>query len=595
MIDQHISDDEKYNTGKFFLKTFSLPKGERIAKSINSFTPAERVLFWFFVALLVGSALVIFSRFNQLLLVEVPARGGHFSEGIIGSPRFINPLLALSDADRDLTALLYSGLMKATPDGKLIPDLAESFAISDDGLTYTFLLKDTALFHDGTPVTAGDVIFTVTRAQDPALKSPKRASWDGIIVEGISDRELRFILKQPYAPFLENATLGILPEHIWKDADVEQFPFSNFNIEPVGSGPYKIKRIKRNSSGVSEFYELKAYNKYALGRPFIETVTIMFYANEETLLEGFKGGAIEGVNSISAETLGVLNDTKLRIEHPPLPRIFAVFFNQNQAPVFAHKEVRRALAAALDKQNIVREVLGGYGATIDSPIPPGILATPSKSADILAMSEASTTEHARKILEEGGWTWDENESVWEKVVKKERRVLRFSLATSNAPELKRAAELIVEAWQRVGIAADLTIFETGDLNQNVIRPRTYDALFFGEIIGRELDLFAFWHSSQRNDPGLNIALYANIAADKLLEEARTLSDSDEREEKYKAFEKEIADDTPAIFIYAPDFIYVVPEKIQGLRLGSITTPSERFLNIHEWHIETDKVWNIFSK
>ena len=129
----------------------------------------------------------------------------------------------------------------------------------------------------------------------------------------------------------------------------------------------------------------------------------------------------------------------------------------------------------------------------------------------------------------------------------------------------------------------------------MIRQRKYDALFFGEIIGRESDPFAFWHSSQRNDPGLNIALYANITADKLLEEGRTIFDKKERATIYKQFQEEIAKDIPAVFIYSPDFIYIIPHKIKGLHTGIITVPSERFLDIHTWYIETDNVWKIFRK
>ncbi|MFA6273443.1 MAG: hypothetical protein WC673_03075 [Candidatus Paceibacterota bacterium] len=137
-------------------------------------------------------------------------------------------------------------------------------------------------------------------------------------------------------------------------------------------------------------------------------------------------------------------------------------------------------------------------------------------------------------------------------------------------------------------------FEPGELNQTVIRPRKYDALLFGEIIGRDPDLFAFWHSSQRNDPGLNVALYANIKADKFLEEARTIADQGARLEKLVAFSEEIKKDIPAIFLYSPDFMYVLPEKIKGFAFGRLTIPSDRFANINQWYVETDKVWGFFQ-
>ena len=178
---------------------------------------------------------------------------------------------------------------------------------------------------------------------------------------------------------------------------------------------------------------------------------------------------------------------------------------------------------------------------------------------------------------------------------KDDEPLRFSISTSNVPELKAVAAILKKTWEEVGAEIDIKIFETGNLNQNIIRPREYDALLFGEVIGRELDLFAFWHSSQRNDPGLNIALYANITADGLLEEGRVLLDKDMRDQIYLEFEKEIKKDIPAIFLYSPDFIYIPSQQVKGISLGSITTSGDRFLNVHNWYIRTNKVWGIFSK
>src|SRR3989344_3730483 len=237
-------------------RRFHLPQEAELATSIRTLSPLEKIVFGALIIIFIGSTLALLSSVNRFLVREVPAHGGRLAEGVIGSPRFINPLLASSDADRDLTSLVYAGLLKATPEGKLVPDLAERYTISPDGLVYDFVIREYAKFHDGTPVTAADVAISILKAQDPALKSPKRASFDGVIIEVKGDRELSFILKQPYAPFLENATLGILPSHIWRDADAEQFPFSPYNIEPIGAGPYKIGQIKRNSSVILTSYEL---------------------------------------------------------------------------------------------------------------------------------------------------------------------------------------------------------------------------------------------------------------------------------------------------------------------------------------------------
>ena len=584
----------KEDNGTQRSKTFSILKGEDVEKYIDAFSPTEKMLFWVFVIMLVGSTFTLLFNVNKFLVTKVPASGGAFTEGILGSPRFINPILALSDADRDMVSLVYSGLLKATPEGDLVPDLASSYSISEDGLVYSFTIQDDATFHDGTPVTTDDVEFTISKAQDPGVKSIKRASWNGVSVEKVSEKEIRFFLKQPYAPFLQNTTLGILPKHIWKDIELEQFPFSTFNTKPIGSGPYIIKSVKKNNSGIPELYELRSFGNYALGKPFIPKMTIIFYPTEEKLVSGYKKGDVDNINSISPEYVTELKKDDALVIRSPLPRIFAVFFNQNQASVFSSKTVRRALNAGLDKEKIVENILGGYGTAIDGPIPPGILQT---STDIETMDDTASTskEIARDILEAGGWEWNDEERIYEKESKKEIQRLSFSLSTSNAPELKAAAEIIAEEWESIGAQVDLKIFETGDLNQNVIRPRKYDALLFGEIIGRELDLFAFWHSSQRNDPGLNIALYANITADQLLEDARVISDKKARAEVYAAFEDEVAIDIPAVFLYSPDFIYIVSPELKGMKLGSVTISGERFLNIHEWHVETNNVWHFFAE
>ena len=569
---------------------FNLPKLKKVGDSIKSLSLTEKTIFWFFSAILLISTLAMLQQINKYFLVEIPTHGGTLTEGIIGTPRFINPLLAITNADRDLTTLIYSGLLKATPEGKLIPDLAKNFDISDDGLVYTFNLKDNIYFHDGVPVTTDDIEFTIKLSQDSIIKSQKRANWDGITVKKINDKKIEFILNTPYSPFLENTTLGILPKHIWNKIEPEQFAFSQFNIEPIGSGPYKIDTIKRNSSGILEEYTLKSFKKYALGEPYISKLKINFSPNEEVLINNYEKGNVESINSVSPEKTKKIAKEGARIEKTPLPRIFGVFLNQNQNEIFTDIAVRKALNKAVDREKIVKEVLDGYGVVLNSPIPPS-----SKYFDRTAEINPFNLKEATSTLEKNGWKINKKTNIREKKIKKGTVPLSFTISTSDAPELKLIANLLKENWEKLGADVKVKIFEIGDLNQNVIRPREYDALLFGEVIGRDMDLFAFWHSSQRNDPGLNIALYANITTDKLLEEVRTTNNEEKRLKKYKEFQSEILKDIPVIFIYSPEFIYIIPEKIKNFSLGQITMPSERFLGIHNWNIKTDKVWKIFTK
>ncbi len=586
----------------------STNKFSKIKTLYKAFRPTEKLIFIIAGIALVASALSLLSKVNNLYSVELPTHGGTYTEGIVGYARFINPLLGYTDADKDMIGLVYSGLLKATPEGRLVADLAKSWEVSDDGLTYTFTLKDGLTFQDGQPLTTDDIEFTITKAQDPLIKSPRAENWTGVTLEKISPTEIKFILKKPYAPFLENMTLGILPKHIWSNIEHEAFDINTYNREPIGSGPYKIRKAYRDDTGIYEHYDLIPFENYSLGKAYIERLVIKFYKNETEALDAYTGGDIEALGGIAPEEAKKIKDDQYNLQSTPLPRVFGLFFNQSNAPVLVNKEVRDALNVSVNRLSLIDTILQGWGAISKSAIPRGL----SKSAEIsgtasVAIAGTSTAssdlddeyiEAGKKILLAKGWKLNSS-GIFEKQTKTakstETQTLRFSISTSNVPELKRSAEILKETWTKLGADVKVEIFEPSDLTQKVIRPRKYDSLLFGNVVGRDLDLYPFWHSSQRNDPGLNIALYTNIKADKALETIRTTSDEAKRLEAYTAFEKEIQNDIPAIFLYSPDYIYATSKDIHNLEISNITTPSERFMNVHTWYLETEKVWKIFAK
>ena len=575
------------------IKNLPKTRPSYLGKIIHSFGLSEKTIFIILAIVLAISGLSLLNKLNSSITTEMPAHGGTLTEGLVGSPRFINPLLELSDADRDLTYLVYSGLMRATAKGDLIPDLAESYTVSTDGLTYDFKISADAYFQDGKKVTADDVAYTVQMAQDVNLRSTKRNNWLGVETQKISDSEIAFKLKQPYSPFLENTTLGILPKHIWTNATSDEFPFSTFNTAPIGSGPYKVSKIKRNSSGIPVNYELTSFSKYTLGEPFITKLNFNFYGSEKDLSDAYLAGAVDSTSALSPQILDDLKDKKSAVaDRISLPRIFGLFFNQNQNKVFLNKEVRQALNMTVDKDRIIDEALGGYGEKIDGPLPNGVL--PDSNIATTTYNRDQAIKAAQAILTKAGWKYSEADKVLEKVVsKKETQKLIFSISTSNTTDLKKTADILKEDWTILGAQVNVETFDPSDLNQSVIAQRKYDSLLFGEVINRSLDLFAFWHSSQRNAG--NVAMYTNSKADKLLEDARQTSDKDARLKKYAQFETEIANDIPAIFIYSPDFIYVLPPQVKGFESGLINNHSERFEEIYKWYIETDKIWNFLLK
>ncbi len=566
---------------------------EKLSNIISNLSIFERVVFYGLITILIISGLFMLEKLNQSISVNVPADGGSLTEGIIGSPRFVNPVLAVSDVDQDLTELLYSGLMKATSEDTLVPDLAASYQISTSGLEYTFTLKDNVYFSDGVKVTADDVIYTINEIQDSTIKSPELPAFYDVKVEKISDNQVKFTLKQPYASFLENLTVGILPKHIWGNLSDEEFPLSQYNVEPIGSGPYKIsdmKTLQKDMMIIPTYYELVPFPKYALGKPFINKLIINFYRDEKTLINAYNSGNIESMNSIDPkEITGIKKQNDSAIITSPLPRVFAVFFNQSQSSALSDPAVRVALNESVDRNRIVNEVLSGYGKPIEGPIPAGFIQDEtSGTTTIYNVSLASST------LAKNGWAKNPATGILEKQAGKKTVQLAFSISTLNSPDLVKTAELIQNDWQKLGAKVDIKQFELGDLEQNVIRPRKFDALLYGLVTGRDMDFFAFWDSSQRNDPGLNISMYTNSKVDKLLEDARSTLDQAKQNQDYLSFENYIEKDVPAVFLYSPEFIYVVPGKIKGLSLGTITLPYERFLDIHDWYIETNNIWKMFA-
>ena len=550
----------------------------------------EKLVFLALIISFLVSFLAIIWKISDMYMVEVPAYGGTLTEGIIGTPRFINPVLASSDADRDLVALTHSGLLRPDNRGRLINDMAEKYDISEDGLVYTFTLKPKLFWQDGEPVTGDDIVFTIEKIKEPAMKSPKRAGWEGVSVEKIDDKTIKFTLKKPYAPFLENTTIGILPSHIWGGMSSDQIASSEMNTRPIGSGPYKISDIKRNSVGIISSYELSSSKNFVLGKPNIKKMIMKFYPSEKDLLTAYQKGEVETINAVTPQELEKIK-TSNDIKSLYLPRIFSLFFNQNNAKVLTKKEIRQAMNLSVDRKKIIDDVLKGYGAELFYPLPAGTFGALSKSE-----TSIYSLEKAKELLDKNGWKMNNSEQVLEKKIGKELFKFSFSISTSDAPELKETAYLLKSMWEKIGAKVDVKIFETGDLTQNVIRPRKYDALLFGEIVGRDPDPFAFWHSSQRNDPGLNVSLYTNIKADKLLEEARSTQDETKRADKYKEFQEEVYKDIPAIFLFSPKFIYVIPKNLKGTDdMESVTVPSERFSAIYKWYKTTDKVWKIFAE
>jgi peptide/nickel transport system substrate-binding protein len=564
-------------------------------------SPFERLLAFILLVLVTITGIHVVHNTNESTLVEIPQSGGVHIEGIVGTPRFINPLQAISGADKDLTALVFAGLMRRDSTGTLVPLLAESYSVSEEGTVYTFTLRKDLTFHDGIPLTAADVVFTIEQAANPSIRSPLYANWDNIEVEQTDTHTVVFTLPEPYIPFLGNTTIGIVPKHLWSDLKPEEFSFSDLNMRPIGAGPYKVDQLIRDKSGIPARYELSAFKNYALKAPHISNIVVMIYDNKEQALAAFSRGTVHAVGGVSPTLLseglsGQRGSSATNILRTPLLITFGVFFNHNRQPVFLRDEVRKALTEATPKNAIVAEVLQGYGTVLSSPLPAHLRTeTTATTTDDDTEVEVETLpmnhiEQARNTLERAGWERNEDTGIYELETRTDTLRLAISISTVNAPELVGASERIAASWRELGVDVELKVFDQLDMVQSVIRPRRFDALLYGKVLGHELDLYAFWHSSQRNDPGLNISQYADIEVDALLGNMRVEVDRTKRQELHDKFADIITDDHVAIFLYTPDYVYVVSRSVKNITLHPMAEAHERFNTVHDWYIETDRVW-----
>jgi peptide/nickel transport system substrate-binding protein len=554
---------------------------------ILTLSKRDRVIFSILAILIVASSIGLLLLARHTFTTRMPAHGGSLTEGIVGTPRFINPLLSSTDADRDVTQLIYSGLVRRTTHGTFEPELAESWTVNEENTVYTFTLRRDAMFHDGKPVTAADVVFTLTQAQNPALKSPRRVQFEGVSATIIDPQTIQLQTPQPYAGFLHSLTLGILPAHIWEHITVEQMMLSDYNTQPIGTGPYVVSKIKRDKkTGIPTSYTLSAFKKYVHGKPFISDITLLFFENENSLVEAFIAKKIDTISGISTENITAIKESSEIVFHTPLPRVFGIFFNHNQAPLFLEVPVRRALQSIMNPTEIINASLFGFGIASSSPLPQAFQFENQPEPAV------STDPHA--VLESAGWKKDAETDIYTKTKDGKVNELGFTLSTSNTPELIRIAETIKEIAKENGIAITISSSEIGTLQQEILRPRKYEALLFGHSYTHDTDMFAFWHSSQRNDPGLNIANYANTSVDRALVGISGNTNRQERQKSYETVIQELYKDIPAVFFYQPIFTYASHKNIQEFDVYRfIGNPADRFSNIHTWHIKTSRVASFF--
>lgn len=560
------------NKSKWSIPTFKQLK--HVGKFLN--TSERKLIRIITTILIISTGFLGFYNYNERV-ITVPAEGGAYTEGLIGTPQFINPALAeANDVDKDLTNLIYDGLVKRGDDLSLEPDLAHRFEVSEDQKQYTFYLKDNILWHDNQKLTARDVVFTINLIKTPEYNSPLFYNFDGITVEQIDDLTVRFTLNEPYAPFLDLLTLGILPEHIWNNVPPSHFRLAEFNIKPIGSGPYMFKSLSKDKNGTIKAFTLEHFNQYHDGPAFIETLTFKFYPDFSTAVQALSQKHIEGISKLPRSSRSEIKEDKYQIKQLTLPQYTALFFNLSGDSVWKNENLRKVLAYSINKKELITDTLGINAIPVDHPIPEGYIGY----SNDLPIYDLDISK-AQELLEKEEYAFNSETNLWEK----DEKPLEITITTVDQFDTVDVTYALQNAWQDFGIKVNVEIISAQEITQ-IVKQRSYQTLVYGEILGSDPDPYAFWHSTQRVDPGLNLSVYANKQIDELLEQGRQISFNEERAQKYIEFQKILAEEVPAIFLYTPLYNYLLDTKIENITIDAISEPADRFNQITQWYIKT---------
>lgn len=541
-----------------------------------------RTIRWQALVALLGIVLlaaILASTAREFTELTVPAKGGVYTEAVIGAPRAINPLLSFgSDLDADLTGLIFQGLVALNERGEPIPALAQSWQISPDEKDITFNLQRGVRWHDGAPFTAADVVFTVGVLQSDAFaESGQPASaylaqlWRNVTVEQIDSHTVRFRLQQPLASFLAENTIGILPSHLWNNEPIAELSQSLLNLQPVGTGPWRLASLSAQSARLEP-------NPYATSAtPFLEALEFHFFPDYASAFAAFQAGEVDGVSRITPPELAAAQDSEeMELLTAPLAGATFVYLNLTnpETPFLADGAVRQALYLALDPAKLIDRVLSGQGTPASGPFMPGTWAySPGQRPD-------PDPARAAELLAEAGWTDSNRDGVRDR----EGVDLAFELLGDNEELLNELAE----QWRQIGVQAEPRVVSLVSLASDYLSPRTFEAAVAHWQLSGDPDPYPLWHSTQI-DNGQNYTGWSNPEADLLMEQGRSINDPGRRIQLYSEFQRIFGQELPALPLYNDVYTFGMSRGVRDAGIGQLNWPWERFRNAAQWYIATQRV------
>ena len=544
-----------------------------------------QLLIIFLTGIVIGILLLTEQPGIRTLIAE-PSAGGVYTEALVGSFERLNPLLdGHNAADHDIDRLIFSSLIKFDDRGIAVGDLAEKWGVSQDGTIYNFSLKGNAKWHDGAPVTSEDVAFTINYLKTGGAFVPADVQkfWQEITMTPVSDKDFQFILPEPFAPFLDYLTFGILPEHVLDNVSSEALIDHPFNMQPIGSGPYVFDKLITENGQITGVV-LKANHDYFVSRPFIEDIDFRYYPDSQAAFTAYQEGKVQGVSRIDPSLVPqALSQTGLSVYTGREPILTMVLFNLKDptATFLQNAVIRRALLMGMDRQGMMNDLFQGQGIIADGPIFPGTWAYFDGTKRVNFDAEAAKN----LLIQEGYIISGENESVRAK----EGTAIIFTLLYPDDDLHLKIAQYIQKNWENLNITINLEAVPYDQLITDRLAQKNYQAALvdFNFMDMPDPDPYPYWDQAQITG-GQNYSQWNNQLASEYLEDARVSPDLDTRAKLYRNFQVIFSQELPGLPIYYPVYSYGVSSQVSGIRVGPLLDPSDRFSSILDWYLLANK-------
>jgi len=554
-----------------------------LSRLSNARVVRKEVTIWMaLMGVMIAGMGVQFGFSQQGYMHAAPARGGIYSEAVVGPVASLNPLYASSSAEVSFSRLVFSSLYTYDSKGYLRQDLAASLTPEQNGTVYKVAIRKDAKWHDGQPLTAKDVVFTVNLIKNPATRSSLRVNWMDVTAKALDDYTIEFKLPGAYAAFPYALTFPVLPLHVLLNVNAGALRESEFSRSPIGSGPFEFKLLQQADAITNyQAVHLAANNTYYGGQLKLNQFELYAYASQDDIRAALKSGEVNGaadIEDVKPEDLGKMYKT---VNAPLASGVYALF--NNTGPVLSDAKVRKALQLGTDMKKI-RKAVGGKVLPLSLPFIDGQI-TGAPAVPQLDMAQAAVS------LDEAGWKLNGA------VRYKDNRPLQFTITTTKNKQYQAAAAELAKQWEALGVKVTVSSVDAANIStqfiQNVLQQRNFDVLVYELAIGADPDVYAYWHSSQggMNASGYNFTNYSNKNADAALASARSRADVTLRNDKYAAFAKQWIDDAPALGLYQPVLEYVANKNNSTLGKDTkLILASDRYSNVIDWSVEVETVY-----